>query len=213
MDSHSQSTTVAQAARTQVSSAVPQIRTAFLDRDGTINQKAPEGDYVSTTDTLRLIPGVAEAIGKLNHAGIRVLVVTNQRGVALGLYTMAHVDAIHSQLQDELSCAGAHVDGFYVCPHDKDACICRKPGIGLFQQAQRDYPDVKAESSAIVGDSLSDVQFGQRAGMYTVFIRREAGESAPGNVAAELAADFYCNSLGTAVDVLLTQGTGMTGEL
>src|SRR5579862_9031850 len=95
------------------------LSTVFLDRDGVLNRKLPEGEYVSAWEHFDLLPGVAEAIGKLKFAGLRVLVVSNQRGIALGLYRAEDVDRIHAQLQKELEAQGAQIDGFYFCPHDK----------------------------------------------------------------------------------------------
>jgi D-glycero-D-manno-heptose 1,7-bisphosphate phosphatase len=187
----------------EAANSTPWIRTVFLDRDGTINRKAPEGSYVGSWDKFHLLPGVEKAISKLNRAGIRVLVVTNQRGVALGLYTMADVEAIHAQLQKELYRADAHIDGFYVCPHDKSACDCRKPLPGLFQQAVRDFPEIQADSSAIVGDSPSDIEFGKRVGMKTVLIRSDVRDPLSGSDRPIQSADYDCPSLSRAVDLLV----------
>ena len=108
------------------------LRTVFLDRDGVLNEKMPEGQYVTSPEEFHLLPGVAEAIGRLNCAGLRVILVSNQRGIALGLYTAADVDAIHAGLQTVLENHGAQLDGIYYCPHDKSQCNCRKPMPGLF---------------------------------------------------------------------------------
>ena len=164
------------------------FRTAFLDRDGVINRKMPEGQYVTGWEHFHLLPGVPEAIAALNRKGLRVLVVTNQRGVALGLYTSADVEAIHAGLQSVLAESGAHVDGFYFCPHDKRQCNCRKPGPGLFEQAKADFPEITPETSVIIGDSLSDIEFGHNLGMKTIFIEGDPEHRKPGaSKAAELA--------------------------
>ncbi len=182
----------------------------FLDRDGVINRKLPEGQYVTGWQHFELLPGVPEAIAKLNKAGLRVLVVTNQRGIALGLYTADDVRAIHAQLQQELSKAGAHVDSFYVCPHDKQQCNCRKPKPGLFQQAQLDYPSIHAANSVVIGDSLSDIEFGRNVGMKTIFIEGDARAQAhqkPGAQKAAESADFRFKSLPEAVSQLLAKSS------
>ena len=179
------------------------VATVFLDRDGVINRKMPEGQYVRSWLDFEMLPGVAEAIGKLNRAGMKVLVVSNQRGVALGRYTAGDVDAIHESLQKVLGAEGAHVDRFYFCPHDREACACRKPLIGLFEQARAEFPEIEAETSVMIGDSLSDIEFGRRAGMHTFFIvgaaetRRAGGDEAAG------LADSSCASLAEAVDLIL----------
>ncbi|HUA99329.1 MAG TPA: HAD family hydrolase [Terracidiphilus sp.] len=179
------------------------LSTVFLDRDGVINEKMPEGSYVRSLGELRLLPGAAEAIAKLNRVHLRTLVVTNQRGVALGLYSMADVEAIHSALQRQLAGRGAHVDRFYVCPHDKGRCNCRKPLPGLYEQALADFPDIDAAASVLIGDSLSDIEFGRRLGMHTVFIGDAPGRPGPGAETAGTLADLRLGSLAEAVDKLL----------
>jgi len=179
------------------------LRTIFVDRDGVLNEKMPEGSYVRAWSDFRVLPGVPEAVARLNRAGIRVIVVSNQRGIALGLYSEADVAAIHANLQDVLKADGAHVDAFYICPHDKEQCNCRKPLPGMFEQAQRDFPDINASTSAIIGDSLSDIEFGKRLGMRTVFIEGGAEQRKAGaNEAAEIA-DRRFASLREAVEALL----------
>jgi len=179
------------------------LHTVFLDRDGVLNQKMPEGRYVTSPDEFRLLPRVAESIARLNHAGLRVIVVSNQRGIARGLYTAADVDAIHSQMQSHLQARGAKIDGFYYCPHDKAQCNCRKPLPGLFDQAVADFPDILAATSAMVGDSLSDIEFGRSLGMLTVFVEGDPERSKTGAEAAAAMADMRVASLVEAVEALL----------
>lgn len=142
-------------------------KAVFLDRDGVINRCPPPHDYIKTGRELELLPGVPEAIRALNEAGYLVLVVTNQRGVARGLMTMADVDDIHRRLCEELARFGAHIDRIYVCPHDNGQCACRKPDIGLFLQAEQDYEIDKA-ASWMIGDSDSDREAGRRYGVRTI---------------------------------------------
>ena len=164
----------------------------------------PEGSYVASWDEFHLLPGVPEAIGRLNRAGLRVVVVSNQRGIARGLCTAADVDAIHSAFQSELKAKGAHVDGFYVCPHGNGECNCRKPLPGLFDQAVKDFPAIAAANSAMIGDSLSDIEFGRRLGMLTVFIDGDPERQPPSARAAAELADLRFPSLAEAVAALLT---------
>lgn len=142
--------------------------TVFLDRDGTLNEKAPEGDYVKGPDELRMLPGAAAAVAALNEAGLRVVLVTNQRGVARGLMSAADVEAVHAALRGALAAAGARLDAIYVCPHEGETCDCRKPGIGLFVQARDADPAIDFARSIMVGDAASDVDAGRTAGMLTV---------------------------------------------
>lgn len=179
------------------------LRTVFLDRDGVINEKMPEGQYVRSIAEFHLLAGVPEAIARLNRAGLHVIVVSNQRGVALGLYTRADVDAIHAGFQETLTAKGARVDAFYFCPHDKAQCNCRKPLPGLFEQAQAEFPEIDAATSVIVGDSLSDVEFGRRLGLRTIFIEGHPDRRKPGAEKALGLADLCTTSLAEAVDALL----------
>jgi D-glycero-D-manno-heptose 1,7-bisphosphate phosphatase len=185
-------------------SAFPRdLNTVFLDRDGVLNEKMPEGRYVTGWHEFHLLPGVPEAIARLNRAGLRVVVVSNQRGIALGLYTAADVENMHASLQNLLKTRGAHIDAFYFCPHDKQECNCRKPLPGLFEQAAAQFPDLAAETSVMIGDSLSDIEFGHRLGMKTVFIEAAPGRQKPGaHIGAEMA-DLRCPSLPQAVEILL----------
>jgi D-glycero-D-manno-heptose 1,7-bisphosphate phosphatase len=185
------------------SSAPRPLRTVFLDRDGVLNQKLPEGRYVASLSDFRVLPGVPDAIARLNRAGLRVIVLSNQRGIALGLHTAQDVLAIHAAFQSELAGHGARVDAFYFCPHDKGECNCRKPLPGLFEQAQADFPDIAAESSLMIGDSLSDIEFGRRLGMTTVFIDGDPALQKPGAETARGLADQQFASLPEAVDALL----------
>ena len=165
----------------------------------------PEGSYVTAWADFRVLPGVPEAIARLNQAGLRVIVVSNQRGIALGLYTAADVAAIHDNLQGVLEAHGAHVDAFYVCPHNKEQCNCRKPLPGMFEQARRAFPDITASTSAMVGDSLSDIEFGKRLGMRTLFIEGGSEQRKAGADEAAEQADRRFASLQDAVEALLTQ--------
>ncbi len=163
----------------------------------------PEGRYVRAWSEFRVLPDAPEAVARLNRAGLRVIVVSNQRGVALGLYSTTDVEAIHSNLQDVLKTDGAHVDAFYFCPHDKQECNCRKPLPGMFEQAKRDFPDISASTSAMIGDSLSDVEFGKRLGMRTIFIEGNAERQKAGAQRAAELADARSASLADAVETLL----------
>lgn len=180
------------------------LRTVFLDRDGVLNEKMPEGRYVTSLDEFHILPGVPEAIARLNGAGLRVVVVSNQRGIAMGLYTAAAVHDIHEAFQQTLIKHGAHVDAFFMCPHDHHACNCRKPLPGLFDQATKCFPDITATSSVIVGDSLVDMEFGRNLGMATILIEGDPERQKAGNSSAAAGlADLRFASLAGAVDAVL----------
>jgi D-glycero-D-manno-heptose 1,7-bisphosphate phosphatase len=179
------------------------VETVFLDRDGVLNEKMPEGRYVTSWEEFKPLPGVAQAIGSLNRMGIRVIVVSNQRGVALGRMTNAGVEAIHARFQDLLRASGAHIDAFYFCPHDKEGCDCRKPKPGLFLQAIRDFPEIQTETSIFIGDSLSDIEAGRNFGMATVLILGNAEGRRPEWEQARKLADASFASLPEAVELLV----------
>jgi histidinol-phosphate phosphatase family protein len=145
-------------------------RAVFLDRDGVINRKAAEGQYVTRWEDFHFLPGVAEAISLLNRAGWSVIVISNQRCVAKGLLTIAELETIHQKMLEELARSGANLDGIYYCPHDKEsACSCRKPSPGMLLRAAREH-QIDLISSWMVGDSESDIEAGKRAGCGTVRI-------------------------------------------
>ena len=172
----------------------------FLDRDGVVNRKQPEGAYVTDWRQFEWLPGAVEAIARLNRAGMTVIVVTNQRGIALGLYTHEQVELIHKNMRAHLALHGARVDGIYYCPHDVGECRCRKPDVGLFEQACKDFPLASADNSVVIGDSLSDIQAGQRMDMKTIFIQGEADRQKAGAEVAAESADAVAGSLLEAVE-------------
>ena len=187
---------------TQFTRKLEGVRYVFLDRDGVINRKAAEGDYVSDWADFQLLPGVEEAIARLNRHGCRVIVVSNQRGIALGLYTASAVETLHDRLQQHLATHGAHVDAFYYCPHDRGKCQCRKPGIALFKQAQECFPEVDPATCVVIGDSLSDIEAARAFGCQAIFIRGDEATRKGGADRAEALADAVVESLVEAVAVL-----------
>ena len=161
--------------------------TAFLDRDGTINRKAPEGDYVKGPDELELLPGAAAAVRALNDAGLLAVVVTNQRGIALGRMGEDDLAAVHERLAADLaSAAGARLDAIYHCPHDDAACDCRKPRTGMFRDARRDFPQIDFARSVVIGDSWRDVEAGRALGARTVLIGSDGDRGRADALAASL---------------------------
>jgi D-glycero-D-manno-heptose 1,7-bisphosphate phosphatase len=178
------------------------IRCVFLDRDGVLNRKAAEGSYIGRWSDFHILPGVEAAIAALNRGGRRVIVVSNQRGVALGLYTPADVEELHAHLQQHLAAHGARIDAFYYCPHDLEECDCRKPKTGLFRQAFRDFPEDSPENSLVVGDSLSDIEAARKLGMPSIFIEGDADTRKSGADRASEYADAVTGSLAEAVALL-----------
>jgi len=152
---------------------------AFLDRDGTINEKAPQGEYITDPAEVRLLPGAAAAIRRLNDAGVTVIVITNQRGIALGRMSESDLEAVHTELRAQLGrTAGARTDAFFFCPHDEAECDCRKPGTGLFRQARDRFPWIDYAHSVTIGDSWRDVEAGEALGMRTLRLGADARDLA-----------------------------------
>jgi D-glycero-D-manno-heptose 1,7-bisphosphate phosphatase len=175
------------------------IQYVFLDRDGVLNRKQPEGHYVTRWSEFELLPGVEEALVRLKASGRTLIVVSNQRGVALGLYTEQDVETIHHRLNEHLAKHNAQIDGFYFCPHDKNQCECRKPKTGLFQKALRDFPGANASNSIVIGDSISDIEAANTLGWPSIFIHGEADRQKPGASLAASKATGQANSLLEAV--------------
>ncbi len=173
----------------------------FLDRDGTLNE---ESGYLNHVDRLKLIDGAAEAVALLSRHGLKTIVVTNQSGVARGYFPETLLPRLHDKLQELLIERGARLDAIYYCPHHPDVgeppyrrdCECRKPKLGMIRRAEKEF-SVDARKSYMVGDKISDVEFGRRAGCKTVLLltgygkgelehNREQLNGDPDHVAADI---------------------------
>ncbi|QEL57712.1 HAD-IIIA family hydrolase [Chromobacterium paludis] len=183
-------------------------RAVFLDRDGTLNR---EVNHLKTRDQLELLPGVAAAVRSLNRNGTLAVVVTNQPVVARGDVTLEELEQIHAGLESELGAGGAFLDGLYFCPHHPDkgfpgevmalklACRCRKPEPGLIDVACQDL-NIDRHNSWMVGDTTSDIEAGQRAGVRTILLRTGY---AGGDAKCNIRADYTCADLSDATDWIL----------
>jgi D-glycero-D-manno-heptose 1,7-bisphosphate phosphatase len=170
------------------------VRTVFLDRDGTINVKAPEGEYIRTPDELVLLPGAAKAVAALNSAGVRTILVTNQRWLSTPSADPARFAAVQKRLEELLADEGARLDAAYHCPHAADSCDCRKPLAGMLLRAAQEH-GFDLEESVMIGDSESDVRAGAAAGAAT--IRLGAGD------AEAAGADMVVEDLAAAVRLIV----------
>jgi D-glycero-D-manno-heptose 1,7-bisphosphate phosphatase len=143
-------------------------RAVFLDRDGTLNRAAAPGDYVSAAFELELLDGAATAVALFARAGYLCVVVSNQRGVALGQMTDEDLAAVDARLRDLVAIGGAELNATYYCTHGlDDGCDCRKPLPGLIMRAAREL-DIELAASWMVGDSKTDAEAGARAGCRTL---------------------------------------------
>jgi len=170
-------------------------RAIFLDRDGVINRKPPEGQYIVRWQDMQFLPGVAEAIRLLTKAGFCVLAVSNQRCVAKGLLTAAELETIHTRMCNELAAAGAVISKVYYCPHDKEPpCACRKPAPGMLLTAAREHK-IDLLASWMIGDKDIDIEAGRNAGCRTA---RIADDELENNTA-----DIWAPSLLDAIHQIL----------
>lgn len=175
----------------------------FLDRDGVINRKPSEDRTIHQWSDFEILPGVETAIARLNACGFKVIVVTNQRGIALGRYTTEQLEDLHSRLREHLTDQGAHLDAIYYCPHDRNECHCRKPESGMFEQAFAEFPGASAANSVVIGDSISDIEAGERLGMRTIFVEGDPRFQKAGAERAAKMANRVVPSLHSAVFELL----------
>jgi histidinol-phosphate phosphatase family protein len=158
----------------------------FLDRDGTINR---EVHYLSRPEQLELLPGAGEAIRRLNDLDLPVILVTNQSGVARGYLSEETLQCIHELLGKMLAGHGAHLDAIYYCPHLPDSgSPCRKPEIGMLEQAAREH-GVDLRRSYVVGDMAKDIEMGRRAGARTILVLTGYGQEARKKVRPDHVAD------------------------
>jgi D-glycero-D-manno-heptose 1,7-bisphosphate phosphatase len=187
----------------QILPRIRNLRTVFLDRDGVLNRKMPEGSWVTSPAELSILPDAPEAVARLNRAGLLVLVVTNQRAISTGKLSPEGLERIHATLQASLSGSAAHIDGFFHCPHDRAECDCRKPLTGMFRQAMLRFPEVNAKTSVMIGDSLSDIQFGKSLDMKTILLETNPVMHKESALKAAELADYRFPTLSAAVSFLL----------
>lgn len=139
----------------------------FLDRDGTINE---DRGYLGNPNQVRILPGVADALALLKEKGWLLVVISNQSGIGRGYYGHEDLHTVQNRIEAELKTYGIIFDGCYFCPHDpKDKCTCRKPEPGLLLQAAAEM-DLDLKRSWMIGDKLSDIIAGERAGCHPILI-------------------------------------------
>jgi heptosyltransferase-2 len=186
--------------------AVRQLHTAspvvYLDRDGTLNF---DPGYLNQPEQLRLLPGVGQAVARLNRAGFKTVVLSNQSGLARGLITPEQLDAVHLRLRELLAADGARLDGIFICPHHPDdACSCRKPAPGLVLRAQQELglaPD-HASHAIVVGDRAGDIGLARNIGARAVFVRsvRHPEAEQADMAASGLVSDYAAQNLTEAAE-------------
>ncbi len=177
--------------------------TIFLDRDGTLN---PDPGYITSPDQFELFPGVSEALARLKRAGARLIVITNQSGVARGFLSRDDLDAVHTKLKRLLDGAGVSLDAIYFCPHHPDdGCECRKPNRGMIDRAVQEW-GVDLDRSYLIGDHIRDVELAKRVGGRSILVTTGAvsPQEAERLKASGVAPDWIASSLTEAADWLLS---------
>lgn len=182
------------------------FRAAFIDRDGTLNR---EIEYLYRIEDLEWLPGAVESIRRLNEAGVKVLVVTNQAGVARGYYTEDDVRALHDYMQRNLARHDAKIDAFYYCPYHPEGTVpeyrrlshCRKPSTGMFEQGLEEWYLDPADC-VVVGDRNTDMEPGQVLGMTTILVETGYGMEDRGTTTA----NHVVAGIAEATDIIVGSG-------
>jgi histidinol-phosphate phosphatase family protein len=189
--------------------------TVFLDKDGTLIEDVP---YNVDPDRISLTEGAADGLRALNAAGYRLVVVSNQSGVARGYFVESALDAVERRLRDLLGGAGVPLTGFYTCPHHPDGCIarysiacgCRKPAPGLLERAARDH-GISLAHSWLVGDILHDIEAGRRAGCRTVLL--DVGHETEWEQTPLRIPDFTAANLAEAARLIIDADAGSRAQV
>ena len=184
-----------------MSNSHPNTGAVFLDRDGTVSEEA---GYMYDVSFYRLFPWTGAAIQRLNASGMRVVLATNQSGVARGYFSERMVRRVHDRLQREIGRDRAHLDAAYFCPHAPDeGCSCRKPLPGMLRRGEQEL-GIDLERSYMVGDRYSDIRAGRAAGTRTILVMTGDGmkqrEMYPD---AGIQPDLMAENLAEAVDLIL----------
>jgi D,D-heptose 1,7-bisphosphate phosphatase len=182
-------------------------RAVFLDRDGTLVEEA---GYLDRLERLVFFPYSVDAVRLLNRADFAVVIVTNQAGIARGIFKETFVGEAHRHISERLAAGGAHVDGFYYCPHHpeavieayRQACDCRKPQPGLLKRAASDL-DIALDQSFVVGDRWHDLESGQRVGARGVLVRTGYGRTEEAAPRSPVAPSAIVNNVIEAVSWIL----------
>jgi D-glycero-D-manno-heptose 1,7-bisphosphate phosphatase len=180
------------------------MKIIFLDRDGVINRDPGFGGYITSWKVFEFLPRSLEALKKLNQAGYEVFIISNQAGVAKGLYTLKDLDEINKNMLKEVEKAGGRIRSIHYCPHmDEDNCGCRKPKTGLFSLAAKDL-GVNFADAFFVGDNRRDILAGKAIGCKTIFVL--SGNTSLENL--DVKPDFIARDLFEAVEKIVLKSMG-----
>jgi len=180
-----------------------------LDRDGVLNDLVidPEQGTIDSPMVpaqVRMVPGAADAVAKLNKAGFGVAIVTNQPAAAKGKTTRKNLEAVHQAVLDEIAKAGGTILSSHLCFHRaEDHCACRKPRTGLLEEAFRKNPAYSRGNSWMIGDGLSDIQAGQSFGIKIVFLASHKCDTCQKALDDDLRPTLWADDLRSAVDQIV----------
>jgi len=183
------------------------MKVIFLDRDGVINEYPGDKDYVKSWKEFRFLPRIKPALKKLVSRGFKLFVISNQAGVAKGIYSQADLDLITKNMLAELNKKEKVISDVYYCTHHKDEnCSCRKPRTGLIELAvtklKKEDCGIELGKSYFIGDTLSDIETGKAAGLKTILVF-SGKEKAKNKTNWHILPDFVCQSLSQAVEIIL----------
>jgi D-glycero-D-manno-heptose 1,7-bisphosphate phosphatase len=180
------------------------LRFVFLDRDGVLNRRSPGRRYVTAPEDVELLPGAREGLSLLSAHGYRIVIVTNQQGVALGQLSSEALAAVHDELRRQVSGAATFFD-ILVCPHSEfEGCACRKPRPGMLLEAARRHA-IPLARTFFVGDNPTDVEAGHAAGTRTIYVGEP--EALAGQTPDFLAGDLIAAARIILGEDGLTEGT------
>lgn len=183
-------------------------KAVFLDRDGVITKEPPY--YAHKIEQLELVPKSAETIRLLNESGFKVIVVSNQAGVARGYYREKDIQIYNNEMKRQLEEKGAYIDAIYYCPHYPEAiiekykidCECRKPKPGMLSQAEKDL-NLNLKLSFLVGDKMSDIEAGYRAGCKTILVLTGQGNDELKKISKmNIKPNYISKDLFTAIQII-----------
>jgi D-glycero-D-manno-heptose 1,7-bisphosphate phosphatase len=179
----------------------------FLDRDGTINE---ELEYIADPDKVILIPGAARAISEANRLGLKVIVISNQSGIARGYFTEKELARVNDKLVELLKLEGAHLDALYYCPHHPELgdppyrmlCNCRKPNSGMLKQAEKEH-NIDLKKSFVIGDRIVDVQTAYAVGAKSILLLTGYGNEEYKRIKSQnIQVDFIAKDLYDAMQLV-----------
>jgi len=171
----------------------------FLDRDGVINRRLP-GQYVQSIEEFKFLPGVLDALPRLSKKTDKIIIVTNQQGVGKELMTYEQMEQVHVYMQQQIEKKGGRVDAIFSCTElASDTNNCRKPSPAMGIYAKKKFPNINFSKSLMVGDSASDIQFGQALGMKTVLMQ---GKEEEADMLRTINPDFTLQEFSRILDLL-----------